>query len=89
MFVCSQQPVPEKLQIRVNRISMAAYEALHYDKDQLKEACKCEGLVICKVAAVLPVKCMFNCVYCVWGTLVSSDWEPAGSVLKPVTVDGL
>ncbi|XP_024658940.1 diacylglycerol kinase zeta isoform X3 [Maylandia zebra] len=33
-----QQPVPEKLQIRVNRISMAAYEALHYDKDQLKEA---------------------------------------------------
>uniref|UniRef100_A0A3B4EVW4 Diacylglycerol kinase n=1 Tax=Pundamilia nyererei TaxID=303518 RepID=A0A3B4EVW4_9CICH len=50
------QPVPEKLQIRVNRISMAAYEALHYDKDQLKEACKCEGLVICKVAAVLPVK---------------------------------
>uniref|UniRef100_A0A667ZI79 Diacylglycerol kinase n=1 Tax=Myripristis murdjan TaxID=586833 RepID=A0A667ZI79_9TELE len=34
-----QQPVPEKLQIRVNRISMAAYEALHYDKDQLKEAC--------------------------------------------------
>uniref|UniRef100_A0A3B5Q775 Diacylglycerol kinase n=1 Tax=Xiphophorus maculatus TaxID=8083 RepID=A0A3B5Q775_XIPMA len=32
-----QQPVPEKLQIRVNRISMAAYEALHYDKDQLKE----------------------------------------------------
>uniref|UniRef100_A0A3Q3X775 Diacylglycerol kinase n=1 Tax=Mola mola TaxID=94237 RepID=A0A3Q3X775_MOLML len=29
-----QQPVPEKLQIRVNRISMVAYEALHYDKDQ-------------------------------------------------------
>lgn len=39
--VCSQQPLPEKLQIRVNRISMAAYEALHYDKDQLKEACEC------------------------------------------------
>uniref|UniRef100_A0A8C6VWV2 Diacylglycerol kinase n=1 Tax=Nothobranchius furzeri TaxID=105023 RepID=A0A8C6VWV2_NOTFU len=34
-----QQLVPEKLQIRVNRISMAAYEALHYDQDQLKEAC--------------------------------------------------
>nr|XP_043891870.1 diacylglycerol kinase zeta isoform X3 [Solea senegalensis] len=33
-----QQPIPEKLQITVNRISMAAYEALHYDKDQLKEA---------------------------------------------------
>lgn len=42
VFVCSQQPVPEKLQIRVNRISMAAYEALHYDKDQLKEACESE-----------------------------------------------
>lgn len=38
--VCSQQPIPERLQIRVNRISMAAYEALHYDKDQLKEACE-------------------------------------------------
>lgn len=42
--VCSQQPVPEKLQIRVNRVSMAAYEALHYDKDQLKEACESGGL---------------------------------------------
>uniref|UniRef100_A0A674BGJ5 Diacylglycerol kinase n=1 Tax=Salmo trutta TaxID=8032 RepID=A0A674BGJ5_SALTR len=31
-------PVPEKLQIRVSRISMHAYEALHYDKDKLKEA---------------------------------------------------
>lgn len=38
--MCSQQPIPERLQIRVNRISMAAYEALHYDKDQLKEACE-------------------------------------------------
>uniref|UniRef100_A0A3Q4HTP7 Diacylglycerol kinase n=1 Tax=Neolamprologus brichardi TaxID=32507 RepID=A0A3Q4HTP7_NEOBR len=40
------QPVPEKLQIRVNRISMAAYEALHYDKDQLKEACNCTFLTL-------------------------------------------
>lgn len=42
VHVCtySQQPIPERLQIRVNRISMAAYEALHYDKDQLKEACE-------------------------------------------------
>ncbi|TDH09973.1 hypothetical protein EPR50_G00092980 [Perca flavescens] len=38
-----QQLVPEKLQIRVNRISMAAYEALHYDKDQLKEAFPSSG----------------------------------------------
>lgn len=41
-----QQPVPEKLQIRVNRISMAAYEALHYDKDQLKEASSPLGVII-------------------------------------------
>uniref|UniRef100_A0A667ZKI6 Diacylglycerol kinase n=1 Tax=Myripristis murdjan TaxID=586833 RepID=A0A667ZKI6_9TELE len=41
-----QQPVPEKLQIRVNRISMAAYEALHYDKDQLKEASTPLGVII-------------------------------------------
>ncbi|XP_037834194.1 diacylglycerol kinase zeta isoform X5 [Kryptolebias marmoratus] len=41
-----QQPVPEKLQIRVNRISMAAYEALHYEKDQLKEASAPLGVII-------------------------------------------
>ncbi|XP_043981867.1 diacylglycerol kinase zeta isoform X3 [Gambusia affinis] len=41
-----QQPVPEKLQIRVNRISMAAYEALHYDKDQLKEASTPLGVIV-------------------------------------------
>ncbi|XP_047241564.1 diacylglycerol kinase zeta isoform X2 [Girardinichthys multiradiatus] len=41
-----QQPVPEKLQIRVNRITMAAYEALHYDKDQLKEASTPLGVII-------------------------------------------
>ncbi|XP_071318214.1 diacylglycerol kinase zeta-like isoform X3 [Trachinotus anak] len=40
-----QLPVPEKLQIRVNRISMAAYEALHYDKDQLKEASTPLGVI--------------------------------------------
>ncbi|XP_075326849.1 diacylglycerol kinase zeta-like isoform X2 [Odontesthes bonariensis] len=40
-----QQPVPEKLQIRVNRISMAAYEALHYDQDQLKEASTPLGVI--------------------------------------------
>uniref|UniRef100_A0A3Q2EBL1 Diacylglycerol kinase n=1 Tax=Cyprinodon variegatus TaxID=28743 RepID=A0A3Q2EBL1_CYPVA len=41
-----QQPVPEKLQIRVNRISMAAYEALHYDKDLLKEASTPLGVIV-------------------------------------------
>uniref|UniRef100_A0A8C6VWV4 Diacylglycerol kinase n=1 Tax=Nothobranchius furzeri TaxID=105023 RepID=A0A8C6VWV4_NOTFU len=40
-----QQLVPEKLQIRVNRISMAAYEALHYDQDQLKEASTLLGVI--------------------------------------------
>ncbi|KAG7231944.1 hypothetical protein INR49_010070 [Caranx melampygus] len=40
-----QQPLPEKLQIRVNRINMAAYEALHYDKDQLKEASTPLGVI--------------------------------------------
>uniref|UniRef100_A0A663LV59 Diacylglycerol kinase n=1 Tax=Athene cunicularia TaxID=194338 RepID=A0A663LV59_ATHCN len=33
-----QQPVPERLRIRVSRISMRDYEALHYDKEKLKEA---------------------------------------------------
>ncbi|KAM6972951.1 diacylglycerol kinase zeta-like, partial [Aplochiton taeniatus] len=41
-----QQPVPEKLQIRVSRISMHAYEALHYDKDKLKEASIPLGVII-------------------------------------------
>ncbi|XP_038138129.1 diacylglycerol kinase zeta isoform X2 [Cyprinodon tularosa] len=41
-----QQPVPEKLQIRVKRISMAAYEALHYDKDLLKEASTPLGVIV-------------------------------------------
>ncbi|XP_068452618.1 diacylglycerol kinase zeta isoform X2 [Clinocottus analis] len=41
-----QQPLPEKLQISVNRISMATYEALHYDKDQLKEASTPLGVII-------------------------------------------
>uniref|UniRef100_A0A7N8XW26 Diacylglycerol kinase n=1 Tax=Mastacembelus armatus TaxID=205130 RepID=A0A7N8XW26_9TELE len=40
-----QQPVPEQLQIRVSRISMEAYEALHYDKDQLKEASTPLGVI--------------------------------------------
>ncbi|KAM3584819.1 uncharacterized protein V6R79_000117 [Siganus canaliculatus] len=35
-----QQPVPERLRIRVSRISMTDYEALHYDKDKLRQACK-------------------------------------------------
>lgn len=39
---CSQQPFPERLRIRVSRISMHDYEALHYDKEKLKEACEYE-----------------------------------------------
>ncbi len=30
----------ERLRVQVSRISMADYEALHYDKDKLKDACK-------------------------------------------------
>lgn len=40
LTACSQQPVPERLRIRVSRISMRDYEALHYDKEKLKEACE-------------------------------------------------
>lgn len=36
----SQQQVPEQLRIQVSRVSMHDYEALHYDKEQLKEACE-------------------------------------------------
>uniref|UniRef100_A0A8C2K5J5 Diacylglycerol kinase n=1 Tax=Cyprinus carpio TaxID=7962 RepID=A0A8C2K5J5_CYPCA len=35
-----QQPFPERLRIRVSRISMHDYEALHYDKEKLKESRK-------------------------------------------------
>uniref|UniRef100_A0A8C7DIX2 Diacylglycerol kinase n=1 Tax=Oncorhynchus kisutch TaxID=8019 RepID=A0A8C7DIX2_ONCKI len=42
----SQQPFPERLRIRVNRISMHDYEALHYDKEKLKEASIPLGLIV-------------------------------------------
>ncbi|KAL1007032.1 hypothetical protein UPYG_G00081010 [Umbra pygmaea] len=41
-----QQPFPERLRIRVNRISMHEYEALHYDKEKLKEASIPLGLIV-------------------------------------------
>uniref|UniRef100_A0A7N9AM64 Diacylglycerol kinase n=1 Tax=Mastacembelus armatus TaxID=205130 RepID=A0A7N9AM64_9TELE len=41
-----QQPVPERLRIRVNRISMTDYEALHYDKDKLRQASIPLGLIV-------------------------------------------
>ncbi|XP_047631827.1 diacylglycerol kinase zeta isoform X3 [Phacochoerus africanus] len=41
-----QQPVPEQLRIRVSRVSMLDYEALHYDKEQLKEASVPLGTVV-------------------------------------------
>ncbi|XP_045908886.1 diacylglycerol kinase zeta-like isoform X2 [Micropterus dolomieu] len=41
-----QQPVPDKLRIRVNRISMADYEALHYDKEKLRQASIPMGLIV-------------------------------------------
>ncbi|XP_056286740.1 diacylglycerol kinase zeta-like [Pseudoliparis swirei] len=42
----SLQPVPESLRIRVNRISMLDYEALHDDKDQLRHASVPLGLIV-------------------------------------------
>ncbi|XP_055776718.1 diacylglycerol kinase zeta-like isoform X3 [Salvelinus fontinalis] len=41
-----QQAFPERLRIRVNRISMHDYEALHYDKEKLKEASIPLGLIV-------------------------------------------
>uniref|UniRef100_A0A673XK82 Diacylglycerol kinase n=1 Tax=Salmo trutta TaxID=8032 RepID=A0A673XK82_SALTR len=41
-----QQPFPERLRIRVNRINMRDYEALHYDKEKLKEASIPLGLIV-------------------------------------------
>uniref|UniRef100_A0A8C8JHE7 Diacylglycerol kinase n=1 Tax=Oncorhynchus tshawytscha TaxID=74940 RepID=A0A8C8JHE7_ONCTS len=52
-----QQPVPEKLQIRVSRISMHAYEALHYDKDKLKEAWGPNERGLSQVSERLPRTC--------------------------------
>ncbi|XP_078540524.1 diacylglycerol kinase zeta isoform X4 [Lissotriton helveticus] len=42
----SHQSVPERLRIRVNRISMHDYEALHYDKEKLKEASVPLGIIV-------------------------------------------
>ncbi|XP_030307784.1 diacylglycerol kinase zeta isoform X1 [Calypte anna] len=41
-----QQPVPERLRIQVSRISMRDYEALHYDKEKLKEASVPLGIIV-------------------------------------------
>ncbi|XP_063800355.1 diacylglycerol kinase zeta isoform X5 [Pseudophryne corroboree] len=41
-----QQPVPDRLRLRVNRISMHDYEALHYDKEKLKEASLPLGVIV-------------------------------------------
>ncbi|XP_069927198.1 diacylglycerol kinase zeta isoform X3 [Oryctolagus cuniculus] len=41
-----QQPVPEQLRIQVSRVSMHDYEALHYDKEQLREASVPLGTVV-------------------------------------------
>ncbi|XP_069752241.1 diacylglycerol kinase zeta isoform X2 [Narcine bancroftii] len=41
-----QQTTSERLKIRVNRISMHDYEALHYDKEKLKEASVPLGIIV-------------------------------------------
>lgn len=40
MYSSSPSFMPEKLRIQVNRISMADYESLEYNKDKLRHACK-------------------------------------------------
>uniref|UniRef100_A0AAR2KLE4 Diacylglycerol kinase n=1 Tax=Pygocentrus nattereri TaxID=42514 RepID=A0AAR2KLE4_PYGNA len=45
-LINDQQPFPERLRIRVNRISMHDYEALHYHKEKLKEASIPLGLIV-------------------------------------------
>ncbi|KAM7375417.1 hypothetical protein PAMA_014495 [Pampus argenteus] len=42
----NQQPVPERLRIRVSRVSMTDYEALHYDKDKLRQSSIPLGLIV-------------------------------------------
>uniref|UniRef100_A0A8D3BUP2 Diacylglycerol kinase n=1 Tax=Scophthalmus maximus TaxID=52904 RepID=A0A8D3BUP2_SCOMX len=42
----ARQPVPDRLRIRVSRISMTDYEALHYDKDKLRQASIPLGLIV-------------------------------------------
>lgn len=39
---CSPQSIPDRLRIRVNKISLQDYEGFHYDKEKLREACKLE-----------------------------------------------
>ncbi|CAL8291204.1 unnamed protein product [Lota lota] len=41
-----QQPPPERLRIRVNRITMHDYEALNYDKDRLRQSSIPLGLIV-------------------------------------------
>ncbi|XP_071974907.1 diacylglycerol kinase zeta isoform X2 [Engystomops pustulosus] len=41
-----QQAVPDRLRLRVSRISMHDYEALHYDKEKLREASLPLGVIV-------------------------------------------
>uniref|UniRef100_A0A3Q2YA43 Diacylglycerol kinase n=1 Tax=Hippocampus comes TaxID=109280 RepID=A0A3Q2YA43_HIPCM len=41
-----QQRIPERLRLRVSRISMSDYDALHYDKDKLRQASIPLGLIV-------------------------------------------
>uniref|UniRef100_A0A8C0IJM1 Diacylglycerol kinase n=1 Tax=Chelonoidis abingdonii TaxID=106734 RepID=A0A8C0IJM1_CHEAB len=44
--------IPDRLRIRVNRISLQDYEGLHYDKEKLREACK--SVILIKGFFLLP-----------------------------------
>uniref|UniRef100_A0A3B5MJA8 Diacylglycerol kinase n=1 Tax=Xiphophorus couchianus TaxID=32473 RepID=A0A3B5MJA8_9TELE len=41
-FPCSPHAVPDRLRLRVNRISLQEYDRLQYDKERLRDICKAE-----------------------------------------------
>uniref|UniRef100_A0A2K6FKV2 Diacylglycerol kinase n=1 Tax=Propithecus coquereli TaxID=379532 RepID=A0A2K6FKV2_PROCO len=46
------QSVPDRLRIRVNKISLQDYEGFHYDKEKLREACKLEIFLLPSPSAI-------------------------------------
>ncbi|KAG8138299.1 hypothetical protein E2320_004203, partial [Naja naja] len=46
VFPCSPHAIPDRLRIRVNRISLQDYEGLHYDKEKLREVSIPLGIIV-------------------------------------------
>lgn len=38
---CSPHSVPDRLRLRVNRMSLQEYEKLQFDKESLRDICEC------------------------------------------------